>query len=236
MPRASSRAHADTKTWKLSPSDFAFLWEECKRCFHLKVARGIDRPRTPMPKIFTLIDARMKDCYRDSPTSQFLPGLPPGRVESQDALVESRPIAIRGHSTPCYVRGKLDTVIKFDQGGYAVVDFKTSETKDDYIPLYGRQLHAYAYALEHPAPGRLGLEPITRLGLLVFAPTTFSHASRDQASLSGGMTWIEVPRNDGRFLDFLREVVEVLDRDQPPAAAGGCKWCSYRDTGRRSGL
>lgn len=43
-------------SWKLSPSDFAFLWEECKRCFYLKVVNGIQRPPLIMPKIFmTLI-------------------------------------------------------------------------------------------------------------------------------------------------------------------------------------
>ena len=47
---------ASTKNWKLSPSDFAFLWEECKRCFYLKVARGFYRPRTPFPGIFSVID------------------------------------------------------------------------------------------------------------------------------------------------------------------------------------
>jgi len=32
---------------KLSPSDFAFLWEQCKRCFYLKVVHGIRQPSMP---------------------------------------------------------------------------------------------------------------------------------------------------------------------------------------------
>jgi hypothetical protein len=39
------------KNWTLSPSDFAFLWEECKRCFYLKIVSGFRRPGGPMPKI-----------------------------------------------------------------------------------------------------------------------------------------------------------------------------------------
>lgn len=29
--------------YKLSPSDFAFLYEECKRCYYLKVIHNISR-------------------------------------------------------------------------------------------------------------------------------------------------------------------------------------------------
>ena len=47
--------------WKLSPSDFAFLYEECSRCFYLKIARDYQRPRGPFPKIFTIIDGLMND-------------------------------------------------------------------------------------------------------------------------------------------------------------------------------
>ncbi len=236
MNKTVSPTRRNTIDWKLSPSDFAFLWEECKRCFYLKVASGIDRPRPPMPKIFTLIDARMKDCYVGKATAEFLPSLPPGLLKHTDALVESRPISFTGHSAQCYLRGKLDTVIEFERGGFAVVDLKTSETRDNYIPLYTRQLHAYAYALEHPAPGRLALQPVERLGLLVFEPRAFSHASREQASLVGGLSWIELPRDDHGFLDFLGQVVEVLEQDQPPPASPECKWCSYRESGRRTGL
>jgi len=47
--------------WKLSPSDFASLYEECHCYFYLKVARNYQRPRGPFPKIFTIIDGLMKD-------------------------------------------------------------------------------------------------------------------------------------------------------------------------------
>ena len=35
--------------WGLSPSDYAFLWDECPRCFYLKVALKQPRLRTPFP-------------------------------------------------------------------------------------------------------------------------------------------------------------------------------------------
>lgn len=48
------------KPWRIGPSDLVFLFEECRRCFFLKVTRGVVRPRMPMPKIFTRIDSAMK--------------------------------------------------------------------------------------------------------------------------------------------------------------------------------
>ena len=40
--------------------------------------------------------------------------------------------------------------------------------------MYSRQLHAYAYTLEHPAPDKLALSPVTELGLLYFYPDKIS--------------------------------------------------------------
>jgi len=53
---------------------------------------------------------------------------------------------------------------------YGVIDFKASNPSTDSARMYSRQLHAYAYALEHPAPGKLSLSPVTKLGLLYFYP------------------------------------------------------------------
>ena len=48
------------KNWPLNPSDFAFLGEECKSCFYLKIVAGFRRPGGPMLKIFYVIDAQVK--------------------------------------------------------------------------------------------------------------------------------------------------------------------------------
>ena len=67
----------------------------------------------------------------------------------------------------------MGVVICFDDGGFGVVDFKTSAQNSEHIPLHARQLHAYACALEQAAPGRLALSPVRRLGLLVYEPQDF---------------------------------------------------------------
>jgi len=37
--------------YRLSPSDFAFLYEGCKRCYYLKVVHGISQPSIPLPAL-----------------------------------------------------------------------------------------------------------------------------------------------------------------------------------------
>lgn len=51
------------KIWKLSPSELTFLWDECPRCFYLKVIRNFSRPWSPFPSIFNRIDKLMKDYF-----------------------------------------------------------------------------------------------------------------------------------------------------------------------------
>lgn len=212
------------KAWKLNPSDFAFLWEECRRCFYLKVVQGTQRPRLPMPKIFTMIDLEMK-VFLGSRRLEVV-GAPSGVLQFTERWVESLPIAVPGHSTRCYLRGRFDLAAALDDATYAVVDLKTASVKDQYIPLYCRQLWAYAWALENAAPGKPILRPVSRLGLLVFEPAAFFER-RGIASLAGDLCWIEVKRDDTAFLAFLDEVLSVLEQPDPPLAVPSCEWCRW---------
>jgi hypothetical protein len=220
------------KEFKLSPSDFAFLWEECKRCFYLKVARGFDRPRMAFPKIFGTIDKAMTACYSGMHTQAIASGMPEGVIRLGQKWVRSRPIELGMGKRTCSISGRLDALIEFKNDTYGVIDFKTSSARGEHIPLYSRQLHAYAYALENPPPRELPLGPITRLGLLVFEPSTFAHHSDETATLTGGLTWVEMPRDDAAFFDFLDQVVSVLSQPVPPEPAPDCMWCAYRQASR----
>lgn len=92
------------KTFKLSPSDLTFLWDECKRCFYLKVVLGQNRPAMPFPSIFTKIDGLMKKYFDGQSTHLLTPELPPGLVVFGDRWVESLPISLPGHASQCYLR------------------------------------------------------------------------------------------------------------------------------------
>ncbi len=217
---------------KLSPSDFAFLYQECKRCFYLKVRHQFPRPRTGMPGIFSVIDSKMKDRFMNSRTETATTELPPGKFALSGKWVQSVPIAFEGIEDTCYIRGAFDTVIQFDDGSYGVIDFKTSAVKPSSKFIYARQLHAYAYSLEHAAPGKLELAPVSKLGLLVYEPTGFDHDGDGAATLGGTITWVEIKRDDIAFLKFLREVMTVLTLPDPPPPSEKCLFCQYREATR----
>lgn len=98
-----------SQTFRLAPSDFAFLWEECKRCFYLKAHGQLYRPRAPFPSIFGTIDVAMKRHFQGLRTTSILPDMPPGvfLCEEEDAWVESLPISVPNHSASVYVRGMV---------------------------------------------------------------------------------------------------------------------------------
>jgi hypothetical protein len=94
--------------------------------------------------------------------------------------------------------------------------------------MYGRQLHAYAYALENPEAGALHLTPVSKLGLIFFQPDSFEQWDLTRQLFVGRAVWIEVGRNDASFIRFIDEVLRLLGSDAPPPSAADCSWCNYR--------
>ncbi|HSB67372.1 MAG TPA: PD-(D/E)XK nuclease family protein [Anaerolineales bacterium] len=221
---------------KLSPSDLTFLWDECPRCFYLKYLHGIHRPAAPFPAVFGAIDRLMKAQFAGRPAAELNPSLPPGLINVTENWLESVPISIPGHIQAVFLRGKIDAWIRFEDGSYGIVDFKTSEPKKEHVPFYSRQLHAYAYALEHPAPGRLAFSPISRLGLYVEAPHATLAATTSEISFHFRSTWLEVPYRETGFIEFLSLVLTLLELPEPPAAGENCDYCKYRQHAREHGM
>lgn len=214
---------------KLSPSELTYLFEGCKFCFYMKVKHGVTQPSMPMPGIFSAIAAKQEAFYANKRTEAFCPDLPPGSVLFGEEWVHSKEITFPGIQDTCHIRGRFDAVLKFDSGSYGVIDFKTASPSQEKANLYGRQLQAYAYALENPGPGKLHLAPVTNLGLIFFEPTSFGELGQGEQAFKGKPVWISVERNDQVFMDFLREVMGILGSVEPPKPSPDCNWCSYRD-------
>lgn len=217
------------KNWKLSPSDLTFLWDECQLCFYLKYVHNFPRPSTPFPKIFSRIDKLMKDFFREKQIDELSPDLPAGNVLYSEKWVKSAPIEFPEHNSSCYIRGKFDTALQFNNGTFGVVDFKTSESKPEHTTFYSRQLHAYAYALEHPAENSLRLNPVTVMGLLCVEPVMMNSLPSRQYAYIGNATWLECPKNENNFLNFLESILNLLEQPAPPPANPECGWCKYRE-------
>jgi hypothetical protein len=213
--------------YKLSPSDLTFTFEGCKRCFYQKVVNNIAQPSIPLPSIFSQIASLLKNHYDGKPTSELHVALPPGIVSLGEKYVRSVPIKLPNHDSTCYISGRFDIVVSFDDGSHGVIDFKTSNPSSKSAAIYSRQLHAYAYALEHPAPGRLALSPVTKLGLLYFYPESVNQQNLKRLSYEADITWIEIAKDEAGFLKFIDEVLDVLELPEPPEHSPDCQWCSY---------
>ena len=213
--------------YKLSPSDLTFLYSQCKRCYYLKTAHNINPPSIVLPSIFGKIAGLLKNHYDGKRTDELHPDLPPGVVAYAEKHVKSRSIRFPGYDSSCFINGRFDIVIRFDDGSYGVVDFKTGKSNEASVELYSCQLHAYAYALEHPAPGALSLSPVTKMGLLYFYPSEISQTSVERLSYEAEIQWVEVDKNEEDFLKFIEGVLGVLDCDEIPDPSEDCQWCDY---------
>ena len=209
--------------YKISPSDFAYLYEECKLCYCLKVKYGIYQPSMPMPGVFSAINTRLQGTLVGKNLQTISESLPDGEVVNQEGWVES--VVIPG--TDLYIKGKYDLLVKRPDGTFILVDLKISQPGDDKIEKYKTQLGAYKFALENPAHGK----PIklSKLGLLIFYPDKATFEKGD-AILTFPPKWLEVPIDDGGFIKFAKEI-DLLLEGPLPAESKNCKWCKYRHVG-----
>ena len=214
--------------YRLSPSDLTFLYDGCKHCFVLKAKHGIPQPSIPIPGVFSTIASLQKNHYSGKRTEEFCPQLPPGTITLGEKQVRSAPIKFDDLESTCYISGRFDIVAELDDRSYAVMDFKTGNPSDEKADMYGRQLHAYALALENSAEGALSLYPVSRLGLLYFTPDECEYTGNSRQVMAGQITWIEISKDNEAFYSFLHEVVVLLDGPLPASNPGECKWCQYR--------
>ena len=208
---------------KLSPSDFAYLYEECKLCYYLKVKHGIYQPSMPMPGVFSAINTRLQGTLVGHDLKTLDEKLPEGKVIIQEGWVESKVIP----GTDVFIKGKYDLLVEKEDKTHMLIDLKISQAGEDKIVKYQTQLNAYKFALENPKSGK----PfnITKMGLLVFYPENVSFKN-GEALLHFPPKWLEVPLDQSGFIKFAGEIDKLLSGEVPPESKS-CKWCQYRHVG-----
>jgi hypothetical protein len=221
--------------YHISPSDLTFAWDGCKRCFYLKVKHNLVY-RGAFPGMFSKMGNLTSNFYLDKPASDISPALPAGWVKFREKWVKSVPIRFADTSSQCVIKGRFDAIMAFEDGSYGVIDYKTSEASEEQAAFYSRQLSAYAYALENPAPNALSIAPITRLGLFIITPERFERLPNGELAFVTKTTWVDIPRDDATFLALLRDVVALLDMPIPPAPDENCGLCNYRKDYREAGI
>lgn len=206
--------------YKLSPSDFKYLWEECKHCYYKKIHEGVQRPSTPIPSIFNRMSGLMQKSVQGRDPAEFIEGIPPGEFIQEERPIRSQPLP----SGKTYLAGRLDLLVKFEDGTHGVIDLKMTDAKDDDLQKFDRQLHAYKYALENPYKG----EPleVSKFGLFLLVPTDVKENKGD-FYYKAKPVWKEINIDMDNFYRFIEEVEAVIDGPEPEPSST-CDWCKYK--------
>lgn len=209
--------------YKLSPSDFKYLYEDCKHCYYQK-AKGLikELPSIGFPGIFTKMNSLLQNAIIGMDLREINSKLPAGKIEVKEGFLKSKPIP---PTNDCVISGRFDIASKLNDGTYSVIDFKITDPKEDKIQKFFVQLHAYKFALENPEFG----EPkkVSKMGVVAINPEEISFPG-DNVIFKAKPQWFEIAEDMDRFYAFISEVSKLLNGPVPPENPDGCKWCYYR--------
>lgn len=216
-----SPANPALKLYKLSPSDFGYLWNDCKHCYYQKVKNGVSHSG-PFPSMFGRINALLQNSIMGMNLRSIHPSLPSGIISVQEGFLRSIPIP---SSPDCYISGRFDILTKLDDGSYMVVDFKITPPDDEKIQKYGSQLHAYKFALENPGNGTAPIK-VSKLGVISINPEEM--VLKDGRVVFTAMpTWHPIKEDMPGFFSLINEISAVLNGELP-APSVTCGLCRYR--------
>ena len=209
------------RIYKLSPSDFAYLWNDCKHCYYQKVKFGIAYS-SPFPAMFGRINSLLQASIMGMNLRDVHPDLPSGIIEVQEGFMKSKPIP----GTNTYLSGRFDILTKLDDGTYALIDFKiTAPDEEKILKKYSSQLHAYKFALENPAEGKLPLK-ISKMGAVSINPDEMKLVN-GKVVFTATPKWHPIEENMDSFYNLISEISKVLNGELPPES-GSCSLCIYR--------
>jgi hypothetical protein len=209
-----------SQVYKLSPSDFAYLWNDCKHCYYQKVKNGVSHSGV-FPAMFGRINKLLQDSIMGMNLSDIHPSLPSGIIEIQEGFLKSQEIS----GTNCFLSGRFDILTKLDDGTFAIIDFKiTTPDGDRILKNYSSQLHAYKFALENPANG----DPIkiSKMGVVSINPEEMKLIN-GKVIFTTTPTWHPIEENMENFYTLISKISSVLNGDLPPVSET-CSLCIYR--------
>ena len=208
--------------FKLSPSDFKYLYEDCKHCYYHKVINNVSLPSIGMPGVFSKMNSLLQNAIIGTNLKEVNSELPAGKIEVKEGYLRSRPIP---PTNECYISGRFDIASRLDDGTYAVIDFKITDPKEDKISKFFHQLHAYKFALENPEEG--SPRKVSKMGIIAVNPEDISFPG-DDVIFKAKPHWFEIKEDMDRFYAFISEVSALLNGPVPKEDPINCQWCNYR--------
>ena len=209
--------------YKLSPSDFKYLWEDCKHCYYQKVKLGVIPHSGAFPAIFGRLNKLLQDSVMGTNLHDIHPDLPSGIVDVQEGFLRSAPIP---GAEKCYISGRFDILTRLDDGTYTVIDFKITNPDEDQIRKFSSQLHAYKFALENPANGKPPVR-ISRMGLVSVTPESIDRVD-GKLVFTACPKWHAIDEDMNGFFSMIKDIAALLEGDLPTPSST-CSLCKYRE-------
>jgi len=205
----------------------------CPRCFwyekHFGPFPGF------FPGVFNVIDSNLKNSVwsrweKEKKLPEWL------KIENVDEVlpVESigvvekirgrKYLVVRDEKTGLILRGIPDLILKLKDNTLHIIDFKTSQFKeeDQFFPMYEVQLNGYALLATKMK--------VSRLSLVYFNPTNEISEeifANDNFVLRFGPKIVSVEIKTNLVTELLMKAKEILDLKEPPPPKEKCKGTCY---------
>lgn len=216
----------------LAPSELDYKPKKCPRCFYLEKNKKIS-PKDFPPPVFSRFDVVQQAYYKDKNTSDLTAQLPSGKILNKDELpgrVVSE-ILTDNKGRKFILGGRPDIVIKFDKGGYGIIDFKTTKVSEDKSENYKHQLEAYAQIFTKPGATKSKktplLNPITHMGILQFDPSDIQSHDNTSCNMKMNISFSSLVRNEEEFFMNITSILDILINPLIPDFTKECNYCQF---------
>jgi hypothetical protein len=127
-----------------------------------------------------------------------------------------------------FLAGKPDLVVKFDDGTYGILDFKTT-SEDDKTQAYKHQLEAYAQIFEKPGATGVAktprLFPISYMGLMQFTPKEIFEHNDMNYKQNFNINHYKLKRNTEEFYVHVTSLIDIILEEKIPTFNNRCSIC-----------
>ena len=213
-----------SKPYLFSPSEFAFGYSGCKRCYYDLKVNDI-RINFGFPTIFSKIDSIQKKFYHNK-SSKFLNSnkVPDGIIKTDYAKLHKSEVLYDHKDRAFQLRGKIDAYIDH-KDFFSIIDFKVTNITEKKSLTYMTQLNSYAIMFEKPDQNYLKLNPVKNLGIFCFEPENLK--LKNTPALEMSTQYFEIKRNDDLYLKFITDVIDFLEGDIP-GLNNECSLCNLK--------
>ena len=213
-----------SKPYLFSPSEFAFGYSGCKRCYYDLKVNDV-RINFGFPTIFSKIDSIQKKFYHNK-SSKFLNSnkVTEGIIKTDYAKLHKSEVLYDHKDRAFQLRGKIDAYIDH-KDFFSIIDFKVTNINEKKSLTYMTQLNSYAIMFEKPDQNYLKLNPVKNLGIFCFEPENL--ILKNTPALEMSTQYFEIKRNDDLYLKFITDVIDFLEGDIP-GLNNECSLCNLK--------